>query len=545
MAVNAQGVVTVSPRIACVGGGPGGLFFASLIKDALPDSEVTVFERNRADDTFGFGVVFSDATLAGINDVSPVLRDALECHGVRWDQIEVRAKNESWSCAGMGMSAIRRKTLLTALQERALSAGVEIRFETEVDLEDLDGYDLVVACDGANSRIRDRFADVFRPSAEMAKVKFIWFGTTYAFDGLTFVHEAGPDGPFAVHGYPIGEGLSTFIVETDEETWKRAGLDEFDVSQPPGASDLKSKEYLEKLFAEQIDGHPLVVNNSRWGNFRTRRADRWYNGNLVLLGDSAHTAHFSVGSGTKMAMEDAIALAAAVANDPADIAAALMAYELAARPSVERIQDAARPSLAWWEYFGLYREALEPWQFSFHFLSRSITAAKLARRDPDYVRTVRDEWRQRHGVPVLDTPFVIRNTTFASRVLAISDTGDACELISHDAARGKVRLRATATPGRPGETWALLVDAPADEASLLAAFADLAQSVSGGPDAVVIRGGSRLTRTRLAEQARLVERVPTVVVELQLDRDDAETLVLSGRTDLVATDASVLAGWGA
>jgi 2-polyprenyl-6-methoxyphenol hydroxylase-like FAD-dependent oxidoreductase len=295
MALNRKGVVTMSPRIACVGGGPGGLFFASLIKAALPDSEVTVFERNRADDTFGFGVVFSDATLAGINDASPVLRNALERHGVRWDNIEVRARSESWTCAGMGMSAIRRKTLLTALQEQALSAGVDIRFETEVELEDLDGYDLVVACDGANSRIRDRFADVFRPSAEMASVKFIWFGTTYAFDGLTFVHEAGPDGAFAVHGYPIGEGLSTFIVETDEETWRRAGLDEFDASQPPGASDLKSKEYLEKLFAEQIDGHPLVVNNSRWGNFRTRRADRWYNGNLVLLGDSAHTAHFSVG----------------------------------------------------------------------------------------------------------------------------------------------------------------------------------------------------------------------------------------------------------
>ena len=531
-------------RIACVGGGPGGLFFASQVKGTLPDSEVTVFERNRADDTFGFGVVFSDATLAGINEVDPVLRDALARHGVRWDRIEVRSRNESWGCGGNGMSAIRRQTLLTALQEQARAAGVEVRFETEVELDDLAEYDLVVACDGANSRIRERFADNFRPSAEVASVKFIWFGTTYTFDGLTFVHEAGPDGTFAVHGYPIGEGLSTFIVETDEETWRRAGLDEFDVSLPPGASDLKSKDYLEKLFAEQIDGHPLVVNNSRWANFRTRRASRWHHGNIALLGDSAHTAHFSVGSGTKMAMEDAIALSRAIGNSPDDVPAALVEYELTARPSVEKIQKAARPSLAWWEYFGLYQAALEPWQFSFHFLSRSITAQRLARRDPAYVEQVRASWRERHGADPLTATFTLAGRALPTRVLAGSGAGEDWVLASPGGATTVTAVRVSTSAGASGELWALPFEAPAEESGIPGAFDELTRALAAGPDAVVVHGGSRLTRIRLAEQARLVEGVATILVEDELTADDAETLLLSGRTDLVATGVDALASWG-
>ena len=190
-------------RIACVGGGPGGLFFAALAKQAHPEAEITVFERNRAEDTFGFGVVFSDATLAGIHAADPVLRTALDELGTHWDDIEVRLKGETFSCGGNGMTAIVRKTLLQLLQERAIAAGVDLRFSTEVDLEDLADYDLVVACDGANSRIRERLADQLEPSYETATAKFIWFGTTYSFDGLTFVHVRGEHGVFAVHGYPI------------------------------------------------------------------------------------------------------------------------------------------------------------------------------------------------------------------------------------------------------------------------------------------------------------------------------------------------------
>ena len=210
-------------RVAVVGGGPGGLFAATLIKRSDPAHEVTVFERNRAEDTFGFGVVFSDATLAGIHAADPVLRTALTEHGVHWDAIEVRLHGERHRCGGNGMAAVERKTLLSLLQRQAVGEGVDVRFSAEADVGDIlaAGYDLVVAADGANSRFRERYRDVFGPSAETATAKFIWLGTTYPFDGLTFVHERGPHGVFAVHGYPIGNGVSTFIVETDEPSWTR------------------------------------------------------------------------------------------------------------------------------------------------------------------------------------------------------------------------------------------------------------------------------------------------------------------------------------
>src|SRR5690349_3360477 len=240
-------------RIAVIGGGPGGLFFATLIRRADPSAEVTVFERNRADDAFGFGVVFSDRTLAGIHEADPVLREALAAHGRHWEDIEVRLKGERIRCGGNGMASIARRTLLALMQARAGAAGAELRFGTDVDLADLAGFDLVVAADGAGSRTRERLAAELGSTVDTATAKFIWFGTDYLFDGLTFVHERGPHGVFAVHGYPISAHASTFIVECDEPTWLSAGLDGFDVTQAPGPSDLTSKEYLERLFADQID----------------------------------------------------------------------------------------------------------------------------------------------------------------------------------------------------------------------------------------------------------------------------------------------------
>ena len=286
---------------------------------------------------------------------------------------------------------------------------MDVRFSAEADVGDIvaAGYDLVVAADGANSRFRERYRDVFGPGAETATAKFIWLGTTYPFEGLTFVHERGPHGVFAVHGYPIGNGVSTFIVETDEPSWTAAGLDEFDVTQPPGLSDEKSRAYLQQLFAGQIDGHPLLVNNSRWGNFRTRRARRWRHRAggtaIALLGDAAHTAHFSVGSGTKMAMEDAIALAAAVTASPGDLDAALAEYELMRRPQVAKIQDSARPSLSWWEHFGRSHDTLPGWQFAYHFFTRSLTDGKLRRRDPDFVESAHARWKAALGAAPLDS----------------------------------------------------------------------------------------------------------------------------------------------
>jgi salicyloyl-CoA 5-hydroxylase len=526
----------MSLRIACVGGGPGGLFFASLIKASELDAEITVFERKRPEDTFGFGVVFSDATLAGIHAVDPILRTALQEHGVHWDRIEVQLKGERWGCSGNGMAAIRRTTLLSLLQKHAIAAGVDIRFQTEVGLADLTDYDVIVAADGANSRLREQHADNFRPSYDTASAKFIWFGTTYPFEGLTFVHERGPDGVFAVHGYPIGDGLSTFIVETDEKTWRRAGLDEFDVTQPPGVSDLKSKEYLEKLFEHQIDGHSLVTNNSRWASFHTRRAARWHHGNLALLGDAAHTAHFSVGSGTKMAMEDAIALAAALQQHPRNVEEALSAYEAAARPSTEKIQASARPSLSWWEHFGRYHDVLEPWQFSFHFLTRAISVARLARRDPGYVGRVRDCWHNVHGSAPLSTRLRLDDCTVPQRVLDVIDANT----LRAGMLTIPMAASANSSTSRP---WALAVDAPEAESELPQAIRTMRDGLADRPDLVAVRGGARLPRVLLAEEARMAAGFPVVIVEDELTDDDAETLLLSGRADLVATSQQARSQW--
>jgi 2-polyprenyl-6-methoxyphenol hydroxylase-like FAD-dependent oxidoreductase len=502
-------------RVAVVGGGPGGLFLAALLRKADPSVDVTVVERNRADDTFGFGVVFSDRTLAAIDDADPVLHNGLAEHGVHWDDIEVRLKGDVLRCGGNGMAAISRKVLLGLLQDRAREFGAELRFSTEVRLGDLDGYDLVVAADGTGSAIRTEVG--LESTVDTATAKFIWFGTDYLFSGLTFVHERGPHGVFAVHGYPISDSVSTFIVETDEESWRAAGLDEFDVTRPPGASDEKTKAYLEELFAEQIDGHKLLTNNSRWGNFRTRRSPRWTATAprpVAFLGDAVHTAHFSVGSGTKMAMEDAVALSAALVAHPGDMPAALEAYEAAARPSVEKIQGSARPSLAWWEHFGRYHDVFDPWQFAYHFLSRSITDARLARRAPDFVASSHEQWVAAHGAEPLETPLTIGATTLPGRVVV------------------------------PDPEWPA-VEAPADEAGLPPVFAQLADLAAAGTAAVAVQGGTSFTRTLLCEEARMRHGLVALLVDPDLDRDKAVTAVLSGRADLVGADGSTAASWSA
>ncbi len=510
-------------RVAVVGGGPGGLFLAALLGKTGSGHEVTVFERNRADDTFGFGVVFSDRTLAAIHDADPVLREGLTGHGVHWDDIEVRLKGSVLRCGGNGMAAISRRVLLGLLQDRARSFGATLHFSTDVALVDLDGYDLIVAADGAGSAIRSEVG--LRSTVDTAVAKFIWFGTDHLFSGLTFVHERGPHGVFAVHGYPISDTVSTFIVETDEASWRAAGLDSFDVTQPPGASDLRSKAYLEELFGEQIDGGTLLTNNSRWGNFRTRRTARWTVLDprpVAFLGDAVHTAHFSVGSGTKMAMEDAIALASALVAHP-DLGEALAAYEIAARPSVEKIQGSARPSLAWWEHFGRYHEHFAPWQFAYHFLSRSITDARLARRAPEFVADSHRRWVAEHGAEPLESPLTVGALTLPTRVVAV----DAETLRTAD---GSV-LPLRPLPATP--TWGTRIEAPDAEAGLDAANAELAAAVERGSALVAVHGGTSFTRTLVCEQARMRHGVPALLLDPALDRDAATTAVLSGRADLV------------
>ena len=518
-------------RIACVGGGPGGLFFATLIKQADPAVDVTVFERNDPDDVFGFGVVFSDATLANIHAADPVLREALAEHGRHWDDIEVRLKGERIRCGGNGMAAIHRRTLLGLLRARAVAVGVDLRFGTEVRPGELPGYDLVVAADGANSRFRAELAETLESRVDVASAKFIWFGTDYMFDGLTFVHERGPHGVFAVHGYPVSADVSTFIVETDEPTWRAAGLDAFDTAAPPGVSDEVSRAYLEELFAPRIDGCRLLVNNSRWAGFRTWRAARWYAGNVALLGDAVHTAHFSVGSGTKMAMEDAVALAESLAAHPGDLETALAAYQAARKPSVDRIQASARPSLAWWEHFGRYHDAFDPLPFAFHFLSRSIGRAKLARRDPAFVDEVERDWHARHGAAPLETPLKTGPYGFTGRRVTVRETPEG-PVAAGDGGGARVPLRGP--DDDPDGAHGLWLAAPDDASGLPAARARLDAAVGHGPPPLVaVHSGTAFTRVRLAEEARLGHGVPALIVEDAPDDDRAATLLMSGRADLV------------
>lgn len=535
-------------RVACIGGGPGGLFAAIALAHTLPGTVIDVFERNSESDVFGFGVVFSDATLDNVDAVDPVLRDTLAAHGRHWDAIEVHLKNAVVAGGGNGMSAVHRRVLLEALRRRATELGARLHFSTTVDVDELDksgDYDLIVAADGANSTVRQRFIDELGHSVEQAAVKFIWFGTTYQFRGLTFLHAQSDHGNFAVHGYPIGSGLSTFIVETDETTWRRAGLDGFDTTTAPGPSDEATQQYLERLFADRIDGHPLVANNSRWANFRTRRTERWHangaNGTpVVLLGDAVHTAHFSVGSGTKMAMEDAAVLAHSVAETPGDLASALARFQQVRRPQVAKIQSSSMPSLSWWDHFGQYYRAFEPWQFGFHFFSRSISAEKIRVRDGEFVAAAEQAWHAEHGASALDTPLRLGPHTAVGRLLHVTEQSEDHPRISD----GSTELAAHREWAGGGDSVPLIVAPDTDATSLTPdVHAELDKLCAAQPDAVVVRGGTPLSRVLCAEHVRLNHRIPAIVVDTPAtirarravdERDCATTLILSGRADAVA-----------
>lgn len=406
-------------RSLVVGGGPAGLYFGVLAKQADPTREITVVERNGPDDTFGFGVVFSERTLSSLRAHDPATYDAIAAALVRWDTIDVRHRGRALRSRGHGFSAIARQRLLTILQRRATEVGVDLRFRTEFD--DLGGgadHDLVLAADGVNSRLRAAREQAFGPRIEMGAAKYIWFGTSRVYDSFYFAFEQNEHGAFASHAYPYGPDRSTFIVETSEAAWRAAGLDRHaGEAAAPGASDLHSRDYLAELFADHLGGGELLVNNSKWLNFPTLRNARWSDGNVVLVGDAAHTAHFSVGSGTKMAMEDAQALAQALDDEP-DVPAALAAYERRRRPEVEWIQEAAGPSLAWWEHFGTYMGAeLEP--FMFHFLTRNprVTRETMLRRDGDFVAAV-ERW---FGGDPQRVPLTVAGVEFPSRQVDLDD----------------------------------------------------------------------------------------------------------------------------
>ncbi len=385
-----------------IGGGPGGLYFSALAQQLARDlgerHQITVWERNAADDTFGFGVVFSDETLGGIEHADPVVHAAMEAEFARWDDIDVHFKGEVVTSGGHGFAAMSRRRLLEILQARCAELGVDVRFCTLApDVEELSrDHDLVVAADGLNSAVRARYAGTFAPSLDVRDCRYMWLGTDKVFDAFKFYIAQTPYGVMQIHGYPFDATGSTFIVEMTSEVWRAAG---FDASEgrtwAPGESDEESITKVRELFADVLDGHEVMANNSRWISFTTVRNEHWRHGNVVLLGDAAHTAHFSIGSGTKLAMEDALALAACL-HEESSVDAALKAYETERKAVVASTQRAAQASLEWFENLGQYVDQ-EPLQFGFNIMTRSrrVTYDNLRVRDPEFVARL-DTWFAEH-----------------------------------------------------------------------------------------------------------------------------------------------------
>src|SRR5947209_2713182 len=382
------------------------------MRKVAPDAEITVFERNAPTDAFGFGVVFSDETLTVFEHADPESYTAIVDRFVRWSDIDIHHRGEVTRAGGHGFSALGRRERLGLLQERAAALGADLHFRTGVGLDDLRWADLVVAADGANSALRS--AAGVQASLDPRHCQYMWCGTEMVYDAFKFFIAQTEHGVFQAHAYPYSDQMSTFIVETHVDCWRAAGLDGAG-ALPPGRSDERSIAWCSQLFADALEGRPLIANNSKWISFVTVRAPRWSSGNVVLVGDAAHTAHFSIGSGTKLAMEDAAALAWALGRS--EIPDALAAYETERRPVVESTQRAAQASLEWFE--GVRRYVAQPrTQFAFNLLTRSrrVTYDNLRLRDPAFVASVDADFSPARRPPMF-LPLRLRSLELSNRVV--------------------------------------------------------------------------------------------------------------------------------
>ena len=411
-------------KIVSVGAGPGGLFFAILMKKTFPDTEIEVYERNRADDTFGWGVVFSDETLSNIEGADPESFAEIRANFAYWHDIETYYRGTCVTSTGHGFCGLSRKKLLMILHDRCRQLGVKLNFEVEIQLADLSDRfadaDLILAADGVNSFIREHHAQHFKPTLDWRKCKFAWFGTTKRLRAFTFIFKETEAGLFQVHAYPFQEDLSTWIVECHEDVWRRAGLDKFDEQQ--------TLDYCQELFADFLGDEKLLANLSLWRTFPTVRNEAWHHENIVLLGDAAHTAHFSIGSGTKLAMEDSIALRDAfVEHGSKDVPTVLQAYEDARYVDVIKTQKAAQTSLEWFENSARYMDQ-DPVLFQFNLMTRSkqITYDNLEMRDPELMARVRERYAEQVGAPrtstgnvpaPIFTPFKLREMGLVNRIM--------------------------------------------------------------------------------------------------------------------------------
>ncbi|HUB16474.1 MAG TPA: bifunctional salicylyl-CoA 5-hydroxylase/oxidoreductase [Acetobacteraceae bacterium] len=409
-------------RIVCVGGGPAGLYFAIQMKRRDPSHRITVIERNRPYDTFGWGVVFSDETLRNLAGADPPSKQEILDSFAHWDDIDIHFKGRAITSGGHGFCGIERKHLLNILQHRAESLGVELVFERDVeDLAEFADAELIVGADGINSRIRNRYAAHFRPTVHVAQNRFVWLGTHRVFDAFTFIFVETDWGWFQAHAYRFNQDTSTFIVETTDANWRAAGLDRADTAA--------TTAFCERLFAPWLDGHRLMANmshlrGSQWLNFPRVANETWVKDNIVLVGDAAHSAHFSIGSGTKLALEDAIALARAFDRHGSDVPAALAAYEAERKIDVLRIQSAARNSTEWFENVARYAR-LEPEQFAYSLLTRSqrISHENLRLRDRPWLEGLERWLAEQAGhptnrpIPPMFLPFRLRQMRLANRIV--------------------------------------------------------------------------------------------------------------------------------
>jgi anthraniloyl-CoA monooxygenase len=422
-------------QVHVIGGGPAGLYFAILMKKAWPDTRLIVFERNRSDDTFGFGVVFSDETLDTFAAYDRESYHAITANFAYWDDIEIHFRDSVHRIGGNGFCGCARTTLLRLLQDRARSLGVEMRFETEIDpsLATHKDADLIVAADGINSAIRETRREHFGTKVDFRPNKFAWMGSTRSFDSFTFFFRETEYGIFIAHCYQYEPQRSTWVMEVQADTFERAGLGDLDEAQ--------SAEFLEKIFADELQGHKLLINRSTWRNFPRVSNEHWVKDNIVLIGDAKATAHWSIGSGTKLAMEDAIALYNAFrATDGRNVAAALSRFETTRRDEVERTQHAADVSLVWFEHVDRFWP-MDPDRFAFGLMTRAkaITYDNLRLRAPAFVDEVdrvvaRDVSLQgfevdtnKPTVPMFQ-PFQLRGMTLANRVVV----SPMCQYSAHD-----------------------------------------------------------------------------------------------------------------
>jgi anthraniloyl-CoA monooxygenase len=410
-------------RIACLGGGPAGLYFAILMKKANPAHEITVIDRNAADNTFGWGIVFSDKTMDGFRDADEQVVNEIEANFHHWDDIDVHFKGRKITSGGHGFCGIARLKLLQIFQQRAAELGVRMLWEQEITDPDVyaKDYDLVVGADGVFSTTRAKHEAHFNPRIDLRTCRFIWLGTKKKLDAFTFAFKETEFGWFNLHAYRFNEEMSTFIVETPETTWLKAGMDKFEADQ--------SIAFCENLFADLLDGHKLISNarhlrgSAMWLKFNRVLCERWHKDNIVLIGDAAHTAHFAIGSGTKLAMEDAISLAKVLNSSDGSVPERLARYQAEREIEALKLQSAARNRMTWFEDIERYVH-MEPEQLAFSLLTSSqrVGHANQKLRDPKFVESVDIWFAQKCGlpakaVPPMFTPFKLRGMLLTNRVV--------------------------------------------------------------------------------------------------------------------------------